>query len=358
MGLLMRNGIEYSGGGGSESGDVNVYGAFIDTNKVLAQQIQFFTSMTYTAPQDCYITFYLVGANGSDIQIKIDTKLVYEAYYNAVYGDSTALFLKKGQAISVTGASSQYESYYTVYELVQGTNNIFTPVIYSDEERCIGVWRDNKPLYQKTLNISPTNSSSLLSVDVSSLNIDNCIDVQGYSIRNASGNKIIYFASMEESSNYMFWARYDKSTGNLRYKSWYSDSTCDAIYITLRYTKTTDVAGSGSWNTDGVPTHHYSTTEQVIGTWIDGKPLYERTYEGTTSASSAVTVMIDLGTGMVIRRFDGTIGGRGLNSYYEAGHFNRMWIGGNGYQLAYLPNGSEFLSQPYNVTIQYTKTTD
>lgn len=25
------------------------------------------------------------------------------------------------------------------------------------------------------------------------------------------------------------------------------------------------------------PLHHYSTTEQVVGTWIDGKPIYEKT---------------------------------------------------------------------------------
>lgn len=33
--------------------------------------------------------------------------------------------------------------------------------------------------------------------------------------------------------------------------------------------------GGGS----GELAHHYSTTEQVIGTWIDGKPLYEKTVD-------------------------------------------------------------------------------
>lgn len=43
--------------------------------------------------------------------------------------------------------------------------------------------------------------------------------------------------------------------------------------------------------------HTYSTTEQVIGTWIDGKPLYEKTLQNTmpivtqegTYASKAVS---------------------------------------------------------------------
>jgi hypothetical protein len=58
------------------------------------------------------------------------------------------------------------------------------------------------------------------------------------------------------------------------------------IYVTVYYTKTTDTAGSGSYNTLGVPTVHYTTDEQVIGTWIDGKPLYERSYSFTNTRSS------------------------------------------------------------------------
>jgi len=32
--------------------------------------------------------------------------------------------------------------------------------------------------------------------------------------------------------------------------------------------------------------HHYSTTEQVIGTWIDGKPVYEKTIYCTIASGS------------------------------------------------------------------------
>ena len=35
--------------------------------------------------------------------------------------------------------------------------------------------------------------------------------------------------------------------------------------------RTTDQGGSGG--------HNYSTTEQVVGTWINGKPLYEKTID-------------------------------------------------------------------------------
>lgn len=32
--------------------------------------------------------------------------------------------------------------------------------------------------------------------------------------------------------------------------------------------------------------HHYSTTEQIIGTWIDGTPVYEKTFVGKMASGS------------------------------------------------------------------------
>jgi hypothetical protein len=58
-------------------------------------------------------------------------------------------------------------------------------------------------------------------------------------------------------------------------------------YVTIYYTKTTDTAGSGTWNGQGGLAHHYSTNETVIGTWIDGKPIYEKTVEIANLPSTA-----------------------------------------------------------------------
>lgn len=64
-----------------------------------------------------------------------------------------------------------------------------------------------------------------------------------------------------------------------------------AEYDALPATKLTDGiayfikdAGGGG---GGSSSHNYSTTEQVIGTWIDGKPLYEKTYVINALPSSA-----------------------------------------------------------------------
>jgi hypothetical protein len=42
--------------------------------------------------------------------------------------------------------------------------------------------------------------------------------------------------------------------------------------------------------------HNYSTDEQVIGTWIDGKPLYEKTIIVNHPAINGVTTLYDVET--------------------------------------------------------------
>lgn len=164
------------------------------------------------------------------------------------------------------------------------------PVIYSTEEREIGVWTDGKPLYQKTIKVtSPSSSSAFQNMDLSSLNIDTCVSIDGYAVRNSSGTKLVYFLSSQEDASYYCFARYKKSDGNLNYKTNFSSSTVDEVVFNIQYTKTTDTAGSGKWTPQGVPAHHYSTDEQVVGTWIDGSTLYEKTFYATKSETTKIS---------------------------------------------------------------------
>ena len=138
------------------------------------------------------------------------------------------------------------------------------PIIYSEEEREVGVWIDNKPLYAKTYPLSNgvyiSGSGTVLTsyIDNQSV-IDKFIQATG-----------IYTSQPNACASSVFLAR---SSGAI--KAWCSEAgTFD--YINIFYTKTTDVAGSGKYNTLGVPTVHYDASEQVIGTWF-GKPLYQKT---------------------------------------------------------------------------------
>lgn len=149
----------------------------------------------------------------------------------------------------------------------------FYPIIYSTEERQIGVWTDGKPLYQRTV-ITPSgidigvSSSSWTNtgIDVSSLNIEKIISSFGISTDGTYQGTILAYV---ENDNLTV-----QTTRNGN--GW-------VVSFTIQYTKTTDVAGSGDWTPQGTPAVHYSTDEKVIGTWIDGNTIYEKTYDVSSS---------------------------------------------------------------------------
>ena len=153
---------------------------------------------------------------------------------------------------------------YFVKNIPSGSGSAYySPLIYSTDEREVGVWTDGKPLYQKTIilnSVVQCTSGSWTDLSVSSLDIDKVICAESL------GEDGVYWQAMS--------ARYYQSSLNL-YNSRGSDVYIK--YVTLRYTKTTDTAGSGSWTPSGVPAVHYSTDEQVVGTWIDGSTLYQKT---------------------------------------------------------------------------------
>lgn len=160
-------------------------------------------------------------------------------------------------------------------------DNVFAPVIYSDTERVIGVWRDNKPLYQKTLIFTGSYSGSATNLPINISNLDTVFLVDSWGLNQASA--ICPLPYVNNQTQYLggVFISADKTTIGLRFGTSISFTK---LVFTLRYTKTTDVAGSGDYNTYGVPTVHYSTNEQVIGTWTDGKPLYERVFDNLSIA--------------------------------------------------------------------------
>ena len=177
-----------------------------------------------------------------------------------------------GQILVYRGSNSKWEN----------ENGLpYVPEIYSTEEREIGVWIDGKPLYQKTFHIIPNSTEIQISIS----NIDKAVDLKG-TWRRIGNNRDYPISTRTESAQYngygiMMWYDFDYSYLYLSING-YSYSNLAYIDATVQYTKTTDTAGSGKWTTDGTPTHHYSTTERVIGTWIDDKPIYEKTLHVTS----------------------------------------------------------------------------
>jgi len=151
-----------------------------------------------------------------------------------------------------------------------GDGSQFQPVIYSENEREIGVWTDGKPLYEITIDCGelPNNTSKNITTPT---NIEHLIDAFGCVTDYDGNDRVMPFAGGGSND-----VRVDLSDGNLRimtFAAWVGYYA----FVTVRYTKTTDTAGSGTWTPQGVPAVHYSTDEKVVGTWIDGSTLYEKT---------------------------------------------------------------------------------
>lgn len=117
------------------------------------------------------------------------------------------------------------------------------PVIYSTEEREIGVWIDGKPLYEKTIthsgaltvNDSFDNNISTLSA------VDQFIGCEGY-FRRTNANGLMYSlngGTRPESGadNYKVSTRFYNGNVQVAVKG-YND--IEYIALTVRYTKTTD----------------------------------------------------------------------------------------------------------------------
>ena len=136
--------------------------------------------------------------------------------------------------------------------------------MYSADEKMIGQWVDGKPLYQKNITkiISSTagawtNLESMSGINVVSYKGYGTDGSQTYPLPYSSGTAYVSF-------------RYESNT--IQYitsdSNWLNNNT---IYLTIQYTKTTDSPISIGNDTD------YSTDEKIIGTWIDGKPLWQKT---------------------------------------------------------------------------------
>ena len=111
--------------------------------------------------------------------------------------------------------------------------------------------------------------------------------------------------------------------------------------------------------------HHYSTTEHVIGTWIDGKPLYEKTvnigalvnsnnWQRISHGINNIDKIIDVRA--IAHIDDSTMDFLPIPNYRVTSSYG-VTFGVNETQISYINNWVTGDSYTY-VTLQYTKTTD
>lgn len=170
----------------------------------------------------------------------------------------------------------------------------YLPVIYSEQEHEVGVWTDGKPLYQKSIHFSSpvtvakygTAGTTIVTI----ANIEQIVSSTYSTFQNGSSN---------EEKSLMFWIENnDIKASDMFSHQYYNSQFTD---FTFQYTKTTDQPGSGTWTPDGEYAHHYSTSEKIVGTWIDGSTIYEVTLNvGAISAGQDKRVALPSDTDKII----------------------------------------------------------
>ena len=164
--------------------------------------------------------------------------------------------------------------------------------LYSTDEKMIGQWVDGKPIYQKTFvgNAVPSDTTVFVS------NVDTVVNAWGIQVYSSS-NSAFYFPYVDGN----LIVRWQLSSNNISFMHRGSDTTALTNYrYTFQYTKTTDSAISIGNDTD------YSTTEKIVGTWIDGKPVYQKTVDcGALPNNTVKTVSAGITNPDKVIRLDG-----------------------------------------------------
>ena len=233
--------------------------------------------------------------------------------------------------------------------------------IYSTTEKIVGQWTDGKPLYQKTINYGKITTAHTDKAHGIS-NIDTVVKLDGMWIQNDNGNYYVGpCPAANPSGSTVCYSYASKTNITIDANGGFIDDKVTYIF-TIQYTKTTDSVLPMGVDTD------YSTTEKIIGTWIDGKPIYQKTFTGTITTKGDNVIVNDNKLNLI-----GIV-----NSYLTKDGWTPIlpYLYGTGSDLHYaigfvqddnkrislnytdIGSGDYYIGATYYITLQYTKTTD
>ena len=217
--------------------------------------------------------------------------------------------------------------------------------LYSTDEKMIGCWTDGKPVYQKTYIVSSVTSSNKLIDSTMKLSditlvgfISNGIQMGG------NYNGTTFVGSITASCSLRVW----NDTNGLYCNLENANITATQARFTVQYTKTTDSPVSIGSDTD------YSTEEKIIGTWLDGKPIYQKTWTNTEfdAKKDAWT-----NTDITIENVAQLVSVKAYNIDSSPNSCINLSYRMNGNMIQYYSVGTIWVG--INIcTVQYTKTTD
>lgn len=229
--------------------------------------------------------------------------------------------------------------------------------LYSTDEKIIGCWTDGKPIYQKSIVVT-SNFTDAFTIDA---NLDSLVDIKCYRITSGGSKSLYpyvpYVDNIDSYTKYCF-------TGYVNSGQFFPQigtnilATVLKLVYTFQYTKTTDAANSFKYGNET----DYSTDEKIVGTWIDGKPIYQKTINfgnlpNTTSKLvnhniSNLSQIIDLKTMVYTGTSWITL------SYISPGNLDSaVYCSVTPTQIK-IETGADRSNWTAYATVQYTKTTD
>ena len=252
-------------------------------------------TLNFTAGAKIAVKFsYSNTASAPTLTINSTTKNI--KYIDADGNVSTPhIWWNAGDVVEFTYDGTQWLMQPTMQMLFSGQGTkIPREQIYSTTEKVVGCWTDGRPVYQKTITSTlPTPTSDgvdaigTVSIGASiatlvSLNLmakkseGTTICVNETAILDANGRYVRVYGFTNAGGSDA------NKVAIVNNKVSWGGVTC---YITVQYTKTADAANSFNY---GDP-NDYSTTEKIVGTWIDGKPLYQKTISCGALPNNTIT---------------------------------------------------------------------
>ena len=209
---------------------------------------------SWTADRSGFVKIHGIGKEGTgtdSFRININEELVSINRTQAQDGTATAakmlihseiLPIAKGDVISIASA---YNNSLGCYFIPPKFIKKELPVVvekngsYSlDEVRTADTWIDGKPIYRKTLYFPALSNMSEVTQDVSGLNVDMFITMNGMFYGNSTSINPIPF--VDTSITGMVAILYRQTTKVIAIKNPNIDLSDRYAYVTLTYTKTTD----------------------------------------------------------------------------------------------------------------------
>jgi len=119
------------------------------------------------------------------------------------------------------------------------------------------------------------------------------------------------------------------------------------------------IGGVSGGSGDGSSEEVYSTEEVRIGTWIDGKPLYRRVISGTTPTKANSWTVVATVPNIEFKFANGNSLGKNGNHTAIPGNLILMFVSNTNNTIHFdVAGDSNYLNSPFELIVEYTKSTD